>query len=175
MKTPLHLSLLKQLKEAGIGVMKDISPFIDSHFDKPENPEHWKEAMRPPILFLRDLINRGFVKLEENDEYLGVIMEPNFNFVKWFTDIDIRMYITSEGLDYLDQYKNNTLLKKANKAIIASLFVTLILSIVTVVLTALNFNLSKESFIYTKKNDSAVKALASTFGHTIKKTAKTLT
>lgn len=161
MTSPLHISLLEKLKKAGIGVMVDVSPFIDFHFHKPENPDHRKQAMRPPILFLRDLIKNEYIRLEEGDEYFNVIMHPHNTFIKWFSDIDIQVYITSKGLDYLDEYKNNRLVNNTNRAIIICSVTTFILSAVIVLYTVLNYNLSKESFNYAKKNDSTLKTVES--------------
>jgi hypothetical protein len=108
METQLHILLLENLRNAGIGVTVDISPFIVSHFKKPNKSDfEYDKGMRPALLFIEDLVKRKFISSDEDFDlltYFNVINNPKNNTVKWFDDIDINMYLTSNGLDYLDSH-----------------------------------------------------------------------
>ncbi|MBV8388325.1 MAG: hypothetical protein JO080_00840 [Mucilaginibacter sp.] len=108
MKKQLHIDLLEKLRDAGIGMTMDISPFMVKHFKKPANMNiNPHKGMRPAILFIEDLLKRNFIRSDEGfdlSNYFEVIQNPANNFVKWFDDVDVSVYLTSNGLDYLDSY-----------------------------------------------------------------------
>jgi hypothetical protein len=167
MLKPLHIQLLEKLETAGIGKPIDVYEFVKKNFSvridkKNVNQEINTAICNAPILFLEDLINREVIDSENEHNPVWIFEVDKNYFVPTCVNPDntintLSFYLTSKGLDYLDQYNNNRLSRNANRAIIISLIVTILVSAVTVILTTFNYNLSKDSFNYTKKNDSTLK------------------
>lgn len=154
MKRPLHIALLEKLKNAGIGVTVNVSPFIVAHFKKPvdNSTTRYNKEMRPPILFFEDLLKRGFIQYDEEfslSDYFKVIENPANNFVRWFSDIDIEVYLTSNGLDYLEKYHLEESIFSLNQASKRNYKTQIIFSIVTISLAALTV------FLTYKNTDSS--------------------
>lgn len=154
MKIPLHIKLLEELKEAGIGVMVDVSPFIKVHFDRPNNSDSFKDRIRPAILFLRDLVKMDFICLEQKDNYLDVVIESGFPANRQFDDIEIKVYITSKGLDYLDNYENNKRSKNLYTVTVINIIIAIILSFFMAWVGWANLRVAKATLNTPKRPDS---------------------
>jgi hypothetical protein len=168
MSNPTRIKLLEFVEIYGIGHNTNISPFFVEHFEKPKttDPFQWRLEMEEYSLFLRDLNNRGFII----DFYSGdKIILNNLDNFKWFDEVDVNVYITSSGIDYLDQYHStqaqlelNKSYKRVNEASLLNYSVqkwgiglTILFTLATVVITGINYKLSEKNYQLSLKNSMA--------------------
>jgi len=118
--TPKHVQLLELLEKKGIGVEANVSDFMDDNFSKPSTSikSEYDKAVRPPILFIKDLYNRGYIDNDSNSVEKGwynisyPFYADHIDEAKWYTDFETNVFITSIGLDYLENYRDSQINKK---------------------------------------------------------------
>ncbi|WP_259071932.1 hypothetical protein HDF24_04150 [Mucilaginibacter sp. X4EP1] len=123
MEKPLHIQLLEILSKEGIGRTISISSFLINHFEKPlltgtdnENRLKHDRDIRPVQLFISDLTTeRGFIISDLIDDK-WIVWAYNVEKPLWFDEISANFYITSTGLDYLEQYEYTQAQLELNKS-----------------------------------------------------------
>ena len=122
MSKPKHILLLQYLSDHGVGVTINVSTFMAENFPKPEtlNVELFNKESRKPILFIRDLYNRDFIGSDTNPNHWAEIPYPfhasHLKIPRWYEDFETPLYVTSKGLDYLDQYNRDNLNHELNES-----------------------------------------------------------
>jgi hypothetical protein len=156
MSKRLHLELLKQFE--GVGKPLDISEFLTKNFTVPQNT-YWidkksTENFSPVSLFIEDIHKRGLIDTE-NENYLswdyfdeGGYRIPVYKCHE--TDGKLFYYITSKGLDYLDQYEVNETSKRANNALYWNVVITIILSLMIIGISLKSLKASNDSLTISK-------------------------
>lgn len=148
MTKPKHIQLLEMLSKNGIGFTDNISKsFMVNNFIKPtaNTDVEWNIEAWPSRLFIDDLIRRSFIKFN-TDEYQLI----NISFNNWYDKVDITVYLTSHGLDYIDQHEANETSKRANKALIVNVIITIVLSLLIIGISYRGLNVSTDTFNISK-------------------------
>lgn len=121
MPKPKHIKLLERLRDKGIGVTDNISSFMTENFVRPlitkaneAAREKYANEIRHISLFLRDLSQRSFICIEDSNESIN--WGFNIEAPIWFDSIIINVYITTYGLDYLDQHEQTYAQLELNKS-----------------------------------------------------------
>lgn len=103
MKKPLVIELLEKLNQIGVGVVMNINPFIMDNFKNDQ------DSINHPILavkaFLLDMEKRNLISLITKTAIFDVIANPNNNIINWLDEnIEVEVYLTVAGTDYLSNY-----------------------------------------------------------------------
>lgn len=121
MSKPLHIQLLEKLEKYGIGHYVDIAQFMKEHFSIPVNKNNPSEKINDaiPELFLDDLQERGIINIQIESSGVWIFEQENdFYTPYWrFDNIqtqELNYFLTSIGLDYLEQYRALKAVKLGN-------------------------------------------------------------
>jgi hypothetical protein len=161
MSKPLHIQLLEQFE--AVGKPLDISPFMTKNFCVSTAIYDENKAINfgPPLLFLQDLEDRCVICAENEEDGLWAYFEEGEQTAPYWrcigTDDKLYYYITSIGLDYLDQYEINQLSKRANNHIIKNFYIAIISAVVIIAISVFGLLTSIKSLdlsTHTAKADS---------------------
>lgn len=115
-----YLTILQHLEPNGIGTYLDISPLLIKMFPlvNRANPEQFDEAIISVQTFLSSMaghiILRGpGIKSIGRQINLGTTLED-----RWLDDVEIKAYITYEGITFLNFIRNNQLTAAVSKSVI---------------------------------------------------------
>jgi hypothetical protein len=158
MDKPPHIHLLQMLKGKGIGVSTNISHFMAANFTKPKiigndsaARDKYVKDVRHIQLFINDLESRSFIDSDEQENaWINWLIDKEKPL--WFDEIESLYYITTYGLDYLDEYENSEISKRANNALYWNIWATIILSIVILIISFKSYVVSKDAYSIAKSN-----------------------
>lgn len=108
MTKPNEIKLLEFLNKSGIGVLTNISPLLSILFPKPNvvsDIQQWNSLFLPSQLFVKDIKARGFIQDMTKDKNIMDFVNLPVESGVWFEGIVLEVFITSYGVDYLNQYK----------------------------------------------------------------------
>ena len=113
-----YILLLDELNKHGIEKPYNVSPFMQSHFERPKYSGDltiWKEGTEAPaIIFLEQLRQSGYILYENNlhDSITQIKLKKNneIELDKWFDNTDFNIAVALKGLEFL----NNSKLSQSN-------------------------------------------------------------
>jgi hypothetical protein len=164
-KTPNHIKLLELLEQQGVGYIRNISPWFYSTFPMPDKKDEYIDTVQAIRNFINDLSYKGYISWKEDEYEMPYEYYPQYDdeievqnwFQQLYNTVDSfknLVYLNSKGLDYLEKYRSDKILKIANYAAIA-LFVPIFLSSAfNVVISANALKVSKSALQYEKHKDS---------------------
>ena len=166
MSKPKHILLLEVLEHEGVGYAIDISKWLYDNFVLHQTEYEFNREVDAVDRFIDDLVEREYIGWEKDENEMDRCYLPKFDHNSetqdWFqilpnTDITLKnfVYLKSAGLDYLDLYRSAQLSKKANLAIIITLFATVIFSLSTLVVSYWSYGTSKSAYQLGVKNASS--------------------
>jgi hypothetical protein len=163
MKESIHIKLLYKLKNEGVATLVPIESFIQSNFENKTNKGFVDYDMRSELSFLRDLIKRELIEHPDGDIYLNTVENMGFPNNRRFDDILIKVFITSKGLDYLENYENNKRSERLYTGTVVNIILTFILSCLMLLVAYQSLKTANNALNESKKPDAKFKLL-----HTVK-------
>lgn len=148
---PLHIKLLEQFANNDLGKRVNFAPFIVVSFNRPKMHDYkdWYIAHTEVYNFLNDLKFRKFIEVEQDSAvtFLFEKKEDDIKVKKWYNDVEMYGFVTSAGLDYLDNYNLVQSNKGVNEASLLNYKIQLWGTAITILIAGLAAFYSIQSYL----------------------------